>query len=136
MTTIEPTDDGDIMVRIPMSLRNYSGRKKLIIVSGEFDPTKIHTQDDGDRAVLLSLARAHHWKKLMDEGKCKSTFEIAYKLTIDAGYIRRLLSLNNLSPKIVRRFLNGTQPDGLSLSKLLEPQPYSWEEQEKKLLGC
>ncbi|MBQ7731699.1 MAG: hypothetical protein IJT68_07680 [Lentisphaeria bacterium] len=136
MTSIETTDDGNIVVRIQMSLRNYSGRKKLIIVDGEFDATKIMTQEDGDKPVLLSLARAHHWKKLMDEGKCKSTFDIAYKLTIDPGYVRRLLSLNNLSPKIVRRFLDGTQPDGLSLSKLLEPQPYSWEEQEKKLLGC
>ncbi len=137
MTTIETTDDGNIVIHIKMCLRNFAGRKKIIIPdgNGEFDPTQIQTHDDGDRAVILSLARAHHWKLLLESGQCKSTFEIASKLGIDAGYVRRLLTLNNLSPAIVRQFLNGTAPDGLSLSRLLETQPYSWEEQEKQLLG-
>lgn len=135
MTTIETTDDGDILVHVKMSLRTCSGRRRIIIPEGEFDPTHNLTGDDKDRAPLLAIARAHHWKKLMDSGQCKSTFEIAAKLSSDSGYIRKIMRLNELSPKIIRCFLNGTQPDGLSLSKLVDKLPYSWEEQEKLLLG-
>ena len=136
MTTIETTDDGNIVIHVQMALRHFSGRKKIIFPDDTFDPTQIHLRDNGDRAVLVALARAHHWKKLMDEGKCKSSFDIATKLVVDAGYVRKILRLNDLSPKIVQRFLNGTEPNGLSQKKLMQSLPYSWEEQEKMLLGC
>ena len=136
MTTIETTDDGDILIHVKMSLRTFSGHKRIIIPEGEYSPLHNLTGDDRDRIVLLAFARAHHWKKMLDSGQCNSTFEIAPKLSPDAGYIRKIMRLNDVSPKIVRRFLNGTQPENLTLNKLIDKLPYSWEEQEQKFLGC
>ena len=136
MTKIETTYDGNILIHIPMCLRTFSGHKRIIIPEGEFSPMHNPTGDDRDRVVLLAFARAHHWKKMIDSGECKSTFEIAAKLSTDAGYIRKLMRLNDVSPRIVRRFLNGTQPENLTLNKLIDKLPYSWEEQEQKFLGC
>lgn len=135
MTTIETTDDGNIMIHVEMCLRRFSGQKKTIIPEGDFDPTQINTRDDGNRVVLLALARAHHWRKLIEAGKCQSPLEIAERVNSDAGYIRKIMRLNDLSPRIVRRILDGTAPDTLTLNKLINRLPYSWEEQEKKFLG-
>jgi hypothetical protein len=48
---------------------------------------------------------------------------------LERGYLGTLLRLTLLSPDIVEAILNGQQPDGVNLPRLLEPFPSSWAEQ-------
>ena len=46
-------------------------------------------------------------------------------------YVRRILNLSFLSPKIVRSILNGTQPADCTLKKLLSIRILDWMKQNK-----
>ena len=50
---------------------------------------------------------------------------------IDRGYLGKMLRLTLLAPDIVEAILDGEQPAGLGLSKLLELQPAEWEQQRQ-----
>lgn len=130
MTTIELMEDGDILIKIPMSLRTFSGRKRIITLENKEAKDEVH-----NKAVLNALARANRWQEMIDSGLCASPSEISKKLKINQSYVMRILRLNQLSPKIVRLFLEDKAPDGLSLSKLIQTLPVIWEEQEKILLA-
>lgn len=131
MCRIEQLEDGNILVKVPMSLRLFAGRKR-IITPGMLDrPPK----EQMDNAVLCAFARAQHWQRLIDEGKFKSGSAIAKELGVDSSYVTRILRLNQISPRIVRLFLTGMAPDGLSLTKLIRQLPETWEEQEQILLS-
>jgi hypothetical protein len=48
---------------------------------------------------------------------------------IERGYLGSLLRLTLLAPDIVQAVLDGRQPDGLTLPRLLELFPTDWAEQ-------
>jgi hypothetical protein len=48
---------------------------------------------------------------------------------IERGYLGTLLRLTLLAPDIVQAILDGRQPDGVTLPRLLEPFPTTWAEQ-------
>jgi len=129
MQTIELTPDGSILIKIPMSLRTFSGRRRVIT------PEDKVNGDACDDSVITAFARASHWQMLIDSGQCESAGDIARKLRVNPSYVMRIMRLNEVSPRIVSRFLHGNAPDGLSLTKLLKKLPQSWEEQEQLLLG-
>ena len=41
----------------------------------------------------------------------------------------RILKLTTLAPEIVEAIINGKEPDGLSLAKLIRSFPEAWSEQ-------
>jgi hypothetical protein len=132
MYRIEPLEDGDILIKIPMSLRSVAGRR-LIVTPGSPDKMSADIQR---HPVLQALARAYYWQKLIDSGETESATAIATSLGIDISYITRIMRLTILSPKIVRLFLTGQAPDHISLSMLTRcVLPEKWDEQETMLLG-
>jgi hypothetical protein len=48
---------------------------------------------------------------------------------IDRGYLGRVLQLTLLAPDIVEAILDGRQPEGLGLPRLLQPFPTAWDDQ-------
>jgi len=54
-------------------------------------------------------------------------------LRLNNSFVTRLLKLWFLAPDITVAILNGKEPDGLSLSKLLKPLPDYWDEQREAL---
>ncbi len=132
MYKIEPLEDGDILIRIPMCLRSVAGRR-LIITPGSPDRMSKEVQC---HPVLLAISRAYYWQKLIDEDEVDSATAIAKSLGIDTSYVTRILRLAILSPKIVRLFMVGLAPEHISLSLLTRSVlPEKWEEQEAMLLG-
>lgn len=79
--------------------------------------------------IYRSLARAFSWAELLESGKVQSVAELARALYVDGSYISRTLKLTTLAPDIIEAILNGVEPDGLSLSKLVLSFPLDWEEQ-------
>ena len=126
MNTIKALPDGNICITVDYVFVKRSGRKQIVM---EEDLGKAENLDMG---VIRALSRSRYWSRKLDNGEYTSIREIADKVGIDESYVARIVRLSTLSPFICRKFLNGTAPSGLSLTKLLAvPLPESWEEQHR-----
>jgi hypothetical protein len=52
---------------------------------------------------------------------------------LDRGYLGRILQLTLLAPDIVEAILDGRQPEGLELPRLMESLSAEWPEQRRAL---
>lgn len=69
--------------------------------------------------LVNAIVKSHYYHKLLLEGKVKDIIEIKNMEGLkDTKYIRNILDLKFLPPKLTEQILNGTQPDELSLQKL------------------
>ena len=84
---------------------------------------------------MKALARAHRWKRLLENGTYASISELAKAEKIDRGYLGRILQLTLLAPDIIEAILDGRQPTELGLPRLMKPFPVLWEEQEASQTG-
>jgi hypothetical protein len=78
---------------------------------------------------------ANSRRLLLESGRYTSISEMAAAEKIDRGYLGRILLLTLLAPDIVEAILDGTQPAGLGLPRLMEPFPVGWDEQRAALGG-
>jgi hypothetical protein len=125
--------DGDtITVSIPMAWKRRGGRKVIIAPNGgdAWAPAKPRP----DETLIRALARAHRWKRMLEEGRCQSTVEIADAEGITRSFVSRLLRLTLLAPDIVEVIIDGRQPKGMQLEELTKTLPSRWEEQRKTVL--
>lgn len=81
------------------------------------------------KPLAVAVARAHRWQALLDQGRYPSMNDLADAARLDRSYVRRLVNLTLLSPDFVRAILDGTEPDGLSISQLMQGVPERWEGQ-------
>jgi hypothetical protein len=114
-----------ITVRVLLTTRRRPGRKTVVTPSGL--PGAVHTR--ADPALVKALARAHRWKRMLEEGRYASISEMAAVEKIDRGYLGQILQLTLLAPDIIEAILDGTQPADLALPSLLKPFPTAWEQQ-------
>jgi hypothetical protein len=126
-------DGSTITVRIPMTFVRRGGRKVIIAPDGGDAWAPAKPRPDG--ALIRALARAHRWKRLLEEGKYRSAAEIATAEGVTRSFINRLLRLTLLTPDIVEAVLDGRQSKGLQLTELTTAAPSAWEEQRQRLLA-
>jgi hypothetical protein len=126
--TITVTDNGNLQIYIPLLIRRMRGRKQVIApqaldgeVPGAAEPVQA--------AVIQAMARAFSWAEILESGQIKSISELARNLEVDGSYVSRILKLTTLAPDIVEEIINGEEPDGLSLAKLIRSFPEEWSEQ-------
>jgi len=86
-------------------------------------------------ALVIAIARAHRWQKLLDDGKFESVSDLAREIGLDVSFAARLLRLTLLAPDIVEAILMGEEPSGLSLTMLTKVLPATWSDQRREL-GC
>ena len=80
-----------------------------------------------DTALMRALGLAHHWQRLLNEGRVTSVTEIAQAEGLDTSQVHRLMRMTLLAPEVIERLV-GT-PD-LAVEKVLgRPWPYGWREQ-------
>ena len=84
--------------------------------------------------MIRVLARAHRWKRLLEDDTFRSAGELAEAEGVTRSFVNRLLRLTLLAPEIVEAILDGRQPKGLQLEDLTQALPNDWEEQRKRLL--
>ena len=90
----------------------------------------------GDHTLVKALARAHRWKKMLDEGRYGSVTELAAGEKLDRGYLGKILMLTLLAPDIVEAIKAGRQPPELGVHVLREGFPVEWGEQRVALALC
>ena len=126
-------DGKTITVRIPMTWKRHGGRKVIIAPDGgdAWAPAKPRP----DETLIRALARAHRWKRMLEEGTHRSAGEIAEAEKVDRSYVNRLLRLTLLAPEIQEAILDGAQPKEMQLEELTCELLIAWEEQRQRHLG-
>jgi hypothetical protein len=122
--------NGNMHIHVPMAIRQQKGRK-VIIAPKALDGDVPNTPEVAQNAIVLALARAFAWQEELDSKRIKSVAALAKKLNLDHSYVTRILKLTTLAPDIVEAIINGEEPNGLSLAKLVKGFPENWEEQRK-----
>lgn len=122
-----------IVVDIPMQWKRRGGRKVIIAPDGgdAWAPAKPRH----DETLIRALARAHRWKRLLEEGRYRSAGEIAEAEGITRSFVNRLLRLTLLAPDMQEAILDGRQPKGMQLEELTRATPMEWREQRKLLMA-
>jgi len=94
------------------------GKGKKPIVAGQSKP------HNPDPALIKAVVRAHRWFEMLKTRQVKSTSEIAKAEQLSRAYVGSLLPLAFLAPDIVESILDGRQPIGVSLDRMLaQPRP-------------
>ena len=126
-------DNDAIVVTIPIQWKRRGGRK-LIIAPDEGDawaPAKPRP----DETLIRALARAHRWKRMIEDGTYRSAGEIADAEKVTRSFVNRLLRLTLLAPDTVEAILDGRHPKVLQLEELTKALPSVWDEQRHHLLA-
>ncbi|CAM5794157.1 hypothetical protein OPEN69S_03422 [Ottowia pentelensis] len=86
-----------------------------------------------DTPLLRALGLAHHWQRLMDEGRFASITEIAEAEGLDLGRASRIARLAQLAPSIVEACAIGAAA-GVTLESVSRRAiPQRWDEQRERL---
>ena len=122
-------DGKTITVSIPMMWKRRGGQKVIIAPDGgdAWAPTKARP----DETLIRALARAHRWKRMLEEGRYASIAEIAEAEKIDHSFVSRVLDLTLLAPDIQEASLAGRQAKGMQLKELTRATPAEWREQRQ-----
>jgi hypothetical protein len=119
-----------LVVRIPLTFKRRGGCKEIIVPQGVDVQDQAQPRING--ALVLAVARAHRWRELLESGRYATIRELAADLGLDNSYVARMLRLTLLAPDLIEAILDGTEPDGLSLAKLVNLPPL-WREQRERL---
>jgi site-specific DNA recombinase len=105
----------------PFALRRRGVETRII--AGEPLPSP-------DPVLQRTLAEAHLWARDLRTGK--SLIDIARKTGRSEPYIRTRIALAFLAPKVQAALLDGRQPTGLSVAKLIRDNiPVDWSVQAR-----
>jgi len=86
-----------------------------------------------DLALIKAIARGRQWSDDLLAGRVESVAVIAKREGVLPNYVRRLIRLAFLAPKIVEAIAAGQQPPELTAKALTEriELPLLWSEQER-----
>jgi hypothetical protein len=115
-----------LTVRVPLAVRQQRGGRKLVLTPGG---AKNRGPAAADTTLVKALARAFRWRRMMEAGRFATLNELAAAEKINSSYVSRLLRLTLLAPDIVEAILDGRQPSGMTLPRLMEPIPMEWDRQ-------
>lgn len=86
-----------------------------------------------DTPLMRALGLAHHWQRLMDEGRFTSITEIAEAEGLDLGRASRIARLAQLAPAIIDACVTGAAPGVTMESVSRRAIPVRWDEQRERL---
>ena len=124
MPDITVLENGNVLVSIPITLRESAGRKQIIT-----DQKKFKAEND---PIVLNIARGFYWQEMINSGKITNIRELAKIMNVNESYVGRTIRLTMLSPEIIHRAIRGTLPEDISLAKLYK-LPDRWDEQLQQL---
>jgi hypothetical protein len=122
--------DGRTMtVRIPITLRQQGGQKRVVTPPGA--TPWILTPSRVDNTIVKAIVRAHRWREMLESGRYTTVRDLAKAESINESYLGRVLRLTLLSPTITEAILEGRQPATLELADFLKQFPIEWDKQHR-----
>lgn len=86
-------------------------------------------------SIVKAIARAREWHERIISAEIGTIGQLAEKSGLTKRYIRKVLQLGHLSPKVTEALLAGKHSPSLTLKKILHDVPLEWREQERRILG-
>ena len=123
-----PVLDTVVTLHVPFRVVKRGGRKEMQLPEGATQSRRT------DNTLVKALARAFRWKRMLESGEFATIAELAEREGIAPSYMTRVLRLTLLAPEVIERTLDGRQPEGMMLPRLMEPFPPEWEIQKKQWL--
>ena len=119
--------DNPIRLAVPIAFRRRGVEMKLVIPGEANRPARL------DPTLIKSVARGHLWFEDLATGRAASLQAIADREDITEGYVRRLIPLAFLAPRIVDAILQGEQPVDLTAARLTGAieLPLDWNDQQR-----
>ncbi len=117
-----------LKLKMPAELRRLGKEKRLIVAA--------HAPKTNPDAVLIkAIVRAHQWFEMLKNRTVKSITDLAKIEDVQRTYPSRIMPLAFLAPDITEAILEGRQPLGLTLDRLLAtmPLPLAWDAQRTVL---
>jgi site-specific DNA recombinase len=99
---------------VPIQIKRRGVEMRLVIEGNRAPASRT------DLPLLKAVARAHHWSDELLSGRVPSIAKIAERERVSARYVRRLMRLAFLAPKIVEMIAAGRQPSELTAEALAE----------------
>ena len=127
--TSATTEIGTVIVRIPVAFKRRGGRK--LIITPEGAANAVAPPAAVDDTLVKTIVRAYRWRRRLEIGKAKSMTDLAEQEKITIAYVAKLWPLTCLAPDILAAILDGRQPRGLSVNRMLQNVPESWDEQRR-----
>lgn len=118
-----------LTLHIPFRVVKRGGRKEMQLPDGVAPSRRI------DNTLIKALARAFRWKRMLESGEFATIAELAGREGIAPSYLTRVLRLTQLEPGIVEAVLDGRQGAAVTLARLMESLPLSWNEQKNTFSG-
>ena len=110
-----PTPAGEVQLEtfLPWTVehRPLRPRKEILLPPGAAVPTPDPATEEApacaneDSALLRALGLAHHWQRLLDEGRVGAVDDIARAEGMGVTQVRRLLRLVLLAPAVIEALL-------------------------------
>ena len=112
-----------VTLYVPFRVVKRGGRKEMQLPDGAVQPRRT------DSTLVKALARAFRWKRMLESGEFATIAELAEREGIAPSYMTRVLRLTLLAPDIIEGILDGKQGPEVTLAKVLEPFPLTWQHQ-------
>ena len=127
----DPTEGSPVLITLETESRfKRGGRGLRFVIPG---PGGAWGEAHLDRPLIQTVAKARAWYEQLISGQAKTREEIGRKHGISGQQVARLLPCAWLAPDIVEAILDGRQPKGLTVKRLLEKVPLDWAEQRRVL---
>ncbi len=123
-------NNGNMRISVPLRIKYKRGRKRIIVPEA-LDGENPESESPVQSSLVHTLVRAHAWMKAFESGEVLHVRHLAEKLNLDSSHVGRILRLVNLAPDIQEAILNGTEPDGMSFTRLAAGFPEDWQEQRE-----
>jgi len=92
-------DGQTVDVRVPMEFKMRAGRREIILPADAETAPRV----EPNQPLVLALARAHRWQRMLDTGEVKSLDELAERYGVDRSYIGRIPMHPQLAEELTRR---------------------------------
>jgi hypothetical protein len=109
-----------LTVVIPLAVKIRGGRKAMVT------PGVLMLEARQDVTLIKAVARAFRWRRMLESGHFATVLELAAAEKINASYVSRVLRLTLLAPDVVEAILDGRQPEGMTLPKLMDGVAVAW----------
>ena len=142
VTFLIPNPAGGVKMEtfIPWTLVKRGVRRKIITPldtpqafadeSAQEREARVAAQDS---ALVRALGMAHHWQRLLDDGRFTSMTEIAQAEGLNPGRASTIARLVHLAPDVVEACL--TDGSGIALEHLIRngSLPLDWQQQRRMI---
>ncbi len=123
-------DDGTLRISTPMRLASWGGRTEIVRDDNRRRVGEVRV----DRSLTRGLARAHGLVRQAKASPRMTVEELANNAGATDSYIRRVSRLAFLAPDIQQAIVDGRQPLGVNLERLMRTDlPLSWSRQRHML---